>query len=220
MNNQLPQVTRVYQHPNLDSTRWQHYTPRDDDIIIVTSYKSGTTWMQMIVKHLIIQNGKWDSFHDISPWLEANFSPIEDIISTIEAQTHRRFIKSHLALDGLPYFEHLKYILVCRDPRDVFMSWWNHYGTMTDDRLPPYDGNIHRNWQLWLTRGWFEWESEGYPLWGNMHHARTFWDYRHLPNILFVHYNNMLDNLHAEIRRVADFIEINVSDEYIDKVVE
>ena len=234
MSHQLPKVTRVYQHHTLDNTRWKQFTPRDDDIIISTSYKSGTTWMQMIMKHLIIQDGKWDTFHGFSPWLDSRFRPIDEVIADLEAQTHRRFIKSHLALDGLPYFPHLKYIVVCRDPRDVFMSIWNHYANFTDqfyedqdarltnsdDYLPRYDDDIQHGWRLWMTQGWFEWESEGYPFWGNMHHTQTFWDYRHLSNILFVHYNNMLDNLHAEIRRVADFVEIDVTDEYIDQIVE
>lgn len=49
----LPQVTRIYQNHRLDSTRWQHYRPRSDDIIIATSLKSGMTWMQKIVRQLI-----------------------------------------------------------------------------------------------------------------------------------------------------------------------
>ena len=52
----------------------------------------------------------------------------------------------------------------------------------------------------WITRGWFEWESEGYPFWGNMHHSQSWWNYRHLDNIHFVHYNDLLTNLPDEIR--------------------
>jgi hypothetical protein len=40
----------------------------------------------------------------------------------VEGVQHRRFLKSHLPLDGLPYRESAKYIYVGRDSRDIFMS--------------------------------------------------------------------------------------------------
>ena len=55
MNTHLPQVVRIYQNHILDSTRWNRYKPRPMDIIIATSYKSGTTWTQEIVRQLIFQ---------------------------------------------------------------------------------------------------------------------------------------------------------------------
>ena len=47
----LPERTHVYQCHHFDSTRWDYYEPRDDDIIIATSYKAGTTWAQAIIAH-------------------------------------------------------------------------------------------------------------------------------------------------------------------------
>jgi Sulfotransferase domain len=47
----VPKLIHTYQHHHLDSTRWAHFTPRDDDIVISTPYKSGTTWTQEIVLH-------------------------------------------------------------------------------------------------------------------------------------------------------------------------
>ena len=69
-----------------------------------------------------------------------------------------------------------------------------------------------------MTRGWFPWESEGYPNWGNLRHTRTWWNYRHLPNILLVHYNDLLADLPGEIRRVADFLAIEVSDDALSGI--
>lgn len=43
MDTALPERTRIYQNHHLDSTRWERFAPRDDDIVIATSYKSGTT---------------------------------------------------------------------------------------------------------------------------------------------------------------------------------
>ena len=109
----------------------------------------------------------------------------------------------------------------CVTPRDVFMSFWNHYSSYTDEHLarlngPGLDGppmprcpdDIHAFWPRWIGRGWFPWESEGWPHSGNLHHTATWWRFRHLPNILFVHYADLLADLPGEIGRVADFVGI------------
>lgn len=53
MSTHLPQVTRIYQFHSMDSTRWNGYRPRPDDIVISTSLKSGTTWMLEIVRQAV-----------------------------------------------------------------------------------------------------------------------------------------------------------------------
>lgn len=228
----LPVVVRRYQNHMLDSTLWDAYHPRPDDIVISTSYKSGTTWMQGIVGQLIF--GEQEVPPGSSPWLDARWTDQAEKLALLEAQTHRRYIKTHLALDGLPYYPEVRYIVVNRDARDVFMSFWNHYSSFTPafyDKvnnlpgrvgppLPPCPEDIHECWRNWITRGWFEWESEGYPWWGNLHHTKSWWEYRHLPNLLFVYYNDLQTDLTGEIRRVADFLSIPVSDAEITGVAE
>ncbi len=234
MTDAFPQIEHVYQNHTLDSTRWQHFKPREDDIIIATPYKSGTTWMQNIVMHLVFQDVQLRSINEFSPWFDARWVPLDEEISRVEAKTQRRCIKSHLPLDGLIYFQEASYIVVGRDPRDVFMSLWNHYshftpqifGVLNDtpgrvgDPFPPCPENIRDFWQDWISRGWFDWEREGYPFWSNFHHVQTWWNYRHLPNILFVHYNDLLRDLSGEIRRIAEYLSIEVSDEMIASIAE
>jgi aryl sulfotransferase len=240
MSAQLPQVTRTYQNHFLDSRRWQHYRPRPDDIVISTSIKSGTTWMQEIVRQLIFAGQPAVPERDemalgqASPWLDWRLSPLDAVVGAMEAQQHRRFMKSHLPLDGLPFFFQVKYIIVGRDARDVAMSLWNHYAEFVDTvfektnsypervgdpfPLPPPD--IHTFWQDWISRGWFPWESEGYPFWGNLHHTQSWWAYRDLPNILFVHYHDLKTDLAGEVRRIADFLAIPLVDDALPPVLE
>ena len=52
----LPERTKVYDNHIFNSLAWDHYQHRVEDIIITTSLKSGTTWMQAIVENLIFQN--------------------------------------------------------------------------------------------------------------------------------------------------------------------
>ena len=189
MSDLLPTLTRTYQNHLLDSTRWNCYQPRSGDIVIATSLKSGTTWMQEIVRQLLFQGQDAPPRRELSPWLEARWSPIDELIGKLEAQDHQRFIKSHLPLDGLPFFPQVQYIVVGRDPRDVFMSLWNHHSSYTPvflekitsyvndtpgrvgQTFPPAPDDIHTFWREWIGQGWFPWESEGYPYWGNLHHT-------------------------------------------------
>ena len=230
-----PHVTRCYQNHSIDSLRWQSYVPRDDDVIISTSMKAGTTWMQTIVANLIFPNGNLPgAVDDISPWIDCPLFQKDMMFATIEAQEHRRFLKSHLPLDAIPYFDNVKYIMVARDARDVFMSMWNHYSNFTPrayelvnenpglkgDPLPRPDGNIRSLWHQWMTRGSFEWEHDGWPFWSHLHHAQSWWEWKDLPNILLVHYNNLLMDLPAEIRRIASYLGIAVPEEFWPRVVE
>jgi len=74
--------------------------------------------------------------------------------------------------------------------------------------MPPED--IREFWRLWMTRATYPWESDGYPYWSHHHHARSYWDFRHLPNLLFVHYNDLKADLDGEMRRIAGFLDIDV----------
>lgn len=224
----------VYQNHLLDSTRWNLIKPRDGDIVIATPYKCGTTWIQNIVLHLIFQDLETRAIGDYSPWIDFRIRPLDDMMNILNSQKHRRCMKSHLPFDGLRYFDQMQYVVVGRDPRDVFMSLWNHYRAYTPefiaatnetpDRvgppMPVCPDDIHEFWDQWINRGWFDWETEGYPHWSNLRHVQTWWDCRHFENILFVHFNDLLADLPGEIRRLADYLKISCSDDMARSIAE
>ena len=230
----LPERTRVYQCHHFDSTRWDYLDPRDDDIIIATSYKAGTTWTQAIIAHLLFPDGEFPADPgEMSPWLDMRTLSLELVLNNLRAQEHRRFIKTHLPLDGVPYNPKLKYLYVARDARDVFMSLWNHYTNMTDeimtlmnlmlgregDEFPDPPDDIHEFWRGWMTRGWFEWETDGWPYWSHLANVQSWWNFRDLPNIQLVHYSDMLEDTEGEIRRIAAFLEIDVPESAWARIV-
>src|SRR5262245_37488435 len=157
------QRTRVYRNHHLDSTRWDAIEPRDGDVVITTSYKSGTTWTQQIVGQLLLRGvASPPPLLLASPWIDARFQlPLDALVPIVAAQTHRRFFKSHLAADGLPYRPGTRYIVVGRDARDVFMSLVNHYASYTDlalqrlnddptlPRFERFDGDVKKFWRGW-----------------------------------------------------------------------
>jgi aryl sulfotransferase len=230
-------VSRVYQNHHLDSTRWDVFEPRVGDVVVTSAYKAGSTWTQQIL--LLLLGGRPESIlelNQLSIWVDARFrrGSKAELAERLRVCTGPRLLKSHLPRDGLPIHPQVRYLVGGRDARDVFMSLWNHYGSYTDfayatlndpegrvgEPLPRCPDDPHALWREWITRGWFPWESEGYPFWSNMHHTQSYWDQRDQPNFLFVHYNDMLADLEGEVRRIARFLGIDASDERIALTVE
>ena len=114
-----PTKTRELHNHHIDSTIWNDFPFRDQDIIISTYAKSGTTWMQQIISQMLF-DGRVDlETAEMSPWMDFRLPPKEVKLSAVEAQTHRRFLKTHLPLDALVYSPKAKYIYIGRDGRDV-----------------------------------------------------------------------------------------------------
>ncbi len=122
-----PIKTRELHTQLFDSTVWNDLVFRDDDIVISTWSKSGTTWVQQIVAQLLFNGAEGLEVAEMSPWLDLRIPPKEVKLAALEAQTHRRFIKTHLPLDALVYSPRAKYIYIGRDGRDVMWSMHNHW---------------------------------------------------------------------------------------------
>jgi aryl sulfotransferase len=229
-----PEVRHVYQNHHLDATRWDGFETRPDDIVVSTAYKAGTTLVQTIVANLIFADGDLPGpVLGFSPWLDMRIMPLEEAKALLGGQAHRRCIKTHLPLDGLPFHDHVKYIVVGRDPRDVFMSLLNHWGSHTPlayemlndtpgrvgPEFPHFSGDMHALWRQWITRGWFPWEADGYPYWSLLHHAKTWWEFRHLPNVGLVHYSDLRADLAGQMRGLAAYLDIEVPESLWPRVV-
>jgi aryl sulfotransferase len=221
---------REYRTWSLDSRRWAHYEPRPDDIIICTAPKTGTTWMQRIVALLVFQDTAPRPIPAVSPWFDARFKDrVEDVRAAAEAQTHRRFLKSHIPADGMPWFDDVRYIVVARDGRDTALSMHNHFGGFTPDQLANFDRigledpTIGRPYprlpadpaayfRQWLTTPAVQGESDGLPVVSFFGFQASYWAERRQPNVLLVHYADLLADLDGEMRRVAAFLGIPVDE--------
>ncbi len=87
----------------MDSTIWNDFRFRDSDIIIATYAKAGTTWTQQIVAELVLGGTETVNVHALSPWVCSRTAPFPERLALLEAQTHRRFLKTHLPVDALVF---------------------------------------------------------------------------------------------------------------------
>jgi aryl sulfotransferase len=230
-----------YRNMVFDSGRWDGFVFRPDDILISTPPKCGTTWTQMMCALLIFQTPTFDAPLDVlSPWVDMLTRDRESIVAELDAQQHRRFIKSHTPLDGLPFDERVTYICVSRDPRDVALSWDNHVGNMDlmaflsarqaavglDDMAemlakgPPArpDAEIERFWA---------WVDDDTPMTESMpslrttlHHLATFWEKRNEPNVLLLRYEDMQEDLGRGMRQLGQALGVEVPAERWPALVE
>jgi len=215
---------QLYRSAVADNRRWAGFGPRPGDIFVCTPAKCGTTWMQTIVSSLLFPDGALPApILEMSPWIEAEFDPVDEVLARLEAQRHRRFIKTHTPADGIPWFPDAKYVFVGRDGRDAFMSMCNHMARFRNDvreelnakadlesvmPLPPWTGDVHGFFSVWLAMR------------GMLEHVAGFWEQRREPNLLLVHYNDLKADLAGEMRRVSAFLGTAVTAAQSPQVVE
>ena len=70
-----PTKTRELHNHHFDSTIWNDLVFRDDDIVIATYAKSGTTWMQQIIGQLLFDGDPDLAVAEMSPWLDLRVPP-------------------------------------------------------------------------------------------------------------------------------------------------
>jgi aryl sulfotransferase len=208
----------------MDGTRWASYNHRPGDIFVCASPKCGTTWMQTIAASLLWPDGIFPGVvMEMGPWFDGLIYDFAELSARLEAQSHRRFIKTHTPADGIPIFDTASYIVVARDGRDAFVSFVNHRKNLRDDLIErlntdamaqsvdpvvKFRGDIHGFFERWIT--------DAPPL----RYLASWWDLRDEPNVLLVHYNDLQADLEGEMRRVAGFLDIDIPEALWAGVVE
>lgn len=227
MNRDWPHKTRELHNHHFDSTIWNDLAFRDDDIVIATYAKSGTTWMQQIVAQMLHGGDPDLAVAELSPWLDLRVPPKAVKLPQVEAQTGRRILKTHLPVDALVFSPRAKYLYIGRDGRDVVWSLYNHHANAnaawyqalndTPGRVGPAIGppptDIRDYWRDWLAQ-------DGHPFWPFWDNVRGWWAVRELPNVQFVHFNDLKRDLLGEMRRIAAFLEIPLDEARWDAIVE
>lgn len=221
-----------YQSPEEDSGRWIDFPFRDGDIVISTRSKTGTTWVQTICALLIFQTPELPApIARLSPWLDHLVTPRDEVYARLAAQQHRRFIKTHTPLDGIPLDPRVTYIVTARHPLDTAVSLYHQGDNLDRAKIraltgapeptgPPRPRKPLHDWLLayisgdaapWIVRSHPREDLDSLP--GLMWHLSDAWARRHEPNVMLVHYDDLSAGLEGQMRRIAGRLGMNVPEQ-------
>jgi aryl sulfotransferase len=218
-----------YRSDDEDSGRWEGFGFRPGDIVISTRSKSGTTWMQMICALLVFGTPELpEPIARLSPWLDWLVTPRDEIFARLGAQPHRRIIKTHTPLDGIPLDPAATYIVVGRHPLDMAVSLYYQGDNIDRDKLRLLTGGkpepdaaaspARRPLHQWL----LDWiDSQDRPdeqldsLPGVMWHLSDAWVRRTEPDddgpaVILVHYADLAADLAGQMRGLARLLSVEI----------
>jgi len=208
-----------------DSGRWDGFAFRPGGVVISTPPKCGTTWTQMLCALLIFDGPDFPvPLEQMSPWLDMSIRPLAEVTAVLAAQTHRRFIKTHTPLDGLPLHPDVTYLVVGRDPRDVAISFEYHAANMdfkhflklraaavgNEDlaELPPRPILSEDPVERFQTFVVEDTRVSPPSLASVLYHLDTGWQRRRDPNVALFHYADLQADLTGELLRLARVLGI------------
>jgi len=193
--------------------RIRDFEIRDDDVWISAFMKTGSTWAKEMV-WLIMNNADTKKASEVknarrAPWFERTavlpgYGDHPESFNECDKMTSPRLIKTHLSYEMLPrQLQGKRLIYVTRNPRDVCVSLHNHFKL-----LFAYTGSMEDLAEIFLS------DDENVYYGPYLSHVLDYWNQRHLPNILVIKYEEMIEDLSAVMRKVAKFLgkEINEDD--------
>ncbi|PFX15401.1 Sulfotransferase 1C4 [Stylophora pistillata] len=194
-----------------------------EDIFVASYPRSGSTWTQEIVWQ-ILHDGQIDQrrLDERVPFVEGMILGIKsypytvtDAKSAVKVFTSfpkPRVFKTHLPYSlvpmGLDEANKPRYIYVMRNPKDVFVSIYNHRRNMPYlVEFPTWDEAFKR-----LITG-----DSAFGL--HFDHVLGWWKQRDDPNILFLTYEERIKDPEDAVQKIAKFIGKEISLETRDLIV-
>lgn len=187
------------------------FVPRSTDVFIVTYPKCGTTWVTQIC-HSLRSKGdvSFGEICEVVPWDVLAFDCQQDL--NAEQVFNPRLFKSHepYELVAKNVKDAAKYIHVARDPYDAFVSFYHflpNYMAIPDGDISMEEfcdsifAGVSNHGQIW----------NFYVSWWKAMDALE-------GRVLWVFYEDLKEDLPREIKRIAEFMEIPLSDDLLATV--
>lgn len=182
------------------------YAGSPDDVFIVTYPKSGTTWLQMILYQLTT-DGAMNFAHidQVSPHLEETMLLRRQKISDLKGKL--RVVKSHLPYHQIPKGPG-RYIYGVRNGLDVAVSYHHH--------ARKYLGQPNSTPGEFFTK--FMAGKVPYGSW--FEHVAGWLRNEDGLNVLVVTYEDLVADLEAGVKRIADFCGITIDPADLPRILE
>ncbi|XP_015597274.1 sulfotransferase 4A1 [Cephus cinctus] len=216
------------------------FKARPSDTWVLSYPRSGTTWTQELV-WLLSNNLDFDTANEKYlaerfPFLEFSMFNHPEVtkellkinegdpekvklclevakpgFEVLEALPSPRFIKSHFPFSLLPGIldADCKIIYVARNPKDVAVSWYHLNRAFVTQG---YQGDFPQFWE-YFKNDLTPWS----PYWK---HLKEAWSHRHHPNMLFIFYEEMYNDLPNAVLKVANFLGKSYSSEQIARLAD
>ena len=204
-----------------DSRRWDRFRFREGDVVVSTRSKSGTTWVQTICALLLHGPRLPAPLAALSPWLDHTIRPVDEVVADLEAQRHRRIVKTHTPLDGVPVDARATYLVVGRHPLDLAVSLYHQSDNIDRARLAELTGVPARaraprpplhDWLVSWARTETTPRRQMDSLVGVLHHVTDAWQRQGHQDVVLVHYADLLADLEGEMRRIAARLGVEVAE--------
>jgi hypothetical protein len=200
-------------------TRWlatfPKYEPTAADVFVCAYFKSGTNWTMHIALQIAFRgNARFEHVHDVVAWPETPARarmavPVDDDRPRAASPTGLRVIKTHLALDAVPYSPAAHYVAVVRDPKDVFVSSYHFLRSVGLGRAMP---SVRRWLDVYL--------SPDTALGSWAAHLQSYWSVRDRPNVMFLTYEQMRADLPGAVDKIAKLMGVDLTADERAAVIE
>lgn len=193
------------------------YTPTEHDIFVCTYAKSGTNWMLQIAHQIAFHGaGDYEHIHDVVPWPDLRGAMLKSIALNNQlvqqaSPEGKRVIKTHLHAQQVPYNADAHYLVVIRDPKEIFVSSFHFGEGVFGPFMPDFDS-------------WFElFFTPDFPYnfgcnWAE--HTAAYWALRDKSNVQLMLYADMKLDLRKTVAKVATFLGATLSNEETELVIE
>ncbi|KAK2174926.1 hypothetical protein NP493_767g01071 [Ridgeia piscesae] len=192
-------------------TKLEQFVCTEDDVLVASFPKSGSTWVQEVVyllkNNLDEKKARKQNMEDRFPQLEYTIPGL----AALEAEKGPRLLKTHLPYEMLPQNVQTegktKVIYIMRNPKDVCVSSY-FYSRM----------HLFLNYQSDLAHycsSFLSGRVNFGPWWD---HMKSYWEHRYDPNILVITYEDMLQDPSKTIQSIASFLGKDLSTKQVARI--
>ncbi|KAM8869572.1 sulfotransferase family 2, cytosolic sulfotransferase 3 isoform 2-T2 [Spinachia spinachia] len=189
----------------------EKFCVEDSDVFVVTYPKSGTIWMQEIIP-LVLSGGDLTPIQTIPNWDRVPWLEEKRLAVVVDKMVSPRAMVTHFPYHLMPPSFHTskaKAIYVMRNPKDIAVSSY-YFHKMAEFLENP--GTFDEFLEKFL---------EGRVLFGKWTDHVKGWRGTDLGDrIMYITYEEMVQDLPAALRRISNFLGRDQSEEAIQKIAE